>query len=158
MTSSNFNHNTAGYGGAICYGDGTLNGTLTDSTFTGNTATNDGGALLWGQGKVNLANSTFNDNKANRGGAIYFIIPGVMNNCNFANNKWINNNTKSNGIYAQTNLTINNGKGIVEIYTNHILSGISIVVLNNETYYYPPNTNINLHDKNYKKNLMKTIK
>ena len=40
-------------------------------------------------------------------------------------------------------LNINGGTGIVDINNQGTLSGISIVVLNNETYYYPPNTNIN---------------
>ena len=66
-----------------------------------------------------------------------------MVNCDFVSIKWI----KNNGIYANCNLTINGGNGIVEIFANSTLSGISIVVLNNETYYYPPNTNINLADK-----------
>ena len=62
-----------------------------------------------------------------------------MINCYFINDEWI----KSNGIYVNKTLIINGGKGIVDIYNNGTLSGISIVVLNNETYYYPPNTNIN---------------
>ena len=43
-------------------------------------------------------------------------------------------------------LNIKGGNGIVDLVTgtNGILSGTSIVVLNNETYYYPPNANINL--------------
>ena len=42
-------------------------------------------------------------------------------------------------------LNIKGGNGIVDLVTgtNGILSGTSIVVLNNETYYYPPNANIN---------------
>ena len=70
-----------------------------------------------------------------------------MINCNFNNTRWIDSKAKSNGIYTKYNLTINGGKGIVDIYNNGTLSGISIVILNNETYYYPPNTNINLADK-----------
>ena len=61
-----------------------------------------------------------------------------MTNCSF-NNKWI----KSNGIEIAEELIIKGGKGIVDIVTQGILSGASIVVLNNETYYYPPNSNIN---------------
>ena len=46
-------------------------------------------------------------------------------------------------------LNIKGGNGIVDLVTgtNGILSGTSIVVLNNETYYYPPNANINFTDK-----------
>ena len=65
---------------------------------------------------------------------------GSLVNCSFINSE----SEKLNGIYAAKNLNINCGKGIVYIFTNTTLSGISIIVLNNETYYYPPNTNINL--------------
>ena len=67
-----------------------------------------------------------------------------MINCTFSS-KWI----ESNGIRIGNSLTINGGKGIVDIKygsTANTLSGISIVVLNNETYYYPPNSNINFID------------
>ena len=62
-----------------------------------------------------------------------------MVNCSFVNSTWI----KSNGIYAEKNLTINGGKGIVSVNSQGILSGISIVVLNNQTYFCTPNENIN---------------
>ena len=67
-----------------------------------------------------------------------------MFNCSF-NDEWV----KNNGISIGNNLNINGGNGIVDIVTgsNAVLSGISIVVLNNETYYYPPNSNINLPNK-----------
>ena len=67
-------------------------------------------------------------------------ITEYVTNCNFINSK----SQTSNGIYADKDLKLNSGKGIVHLYINGTLSGISIVVLNNETYYYPPNTNINL--------------
>ncbi len=63
-----------------------------------------------------------------------------MTNCNFVNSK----SQQYNGIYADKDLNINGGNGIVHILVNGTLSGASIVILNNETYYYPPNTNINL--------------
>ena len=91
------------------------NGILIDSTFTGNTAS------IWG-------------------GAVLCQLTESMANCSFVNSK----SQQSNGIYAVSNLTINGGKGIVYTIIQGNLSGISIVVLNNETYYYPPNTNINL--------------
>ena len=68
---------------------------------------------------------------------------GHIINCTFINSKWINSNTKFNGIYSLYNLTINDGKGIVDIFTSGTLSGISIVALNNQTYFSPPNENIN---------------
>ncbi len=76
-------------------------------------------------------------------GAVLWNVIGHMVNCTFNNTNWI----KSNEIYAKKDLTINGGKGIVDIFVNSTLSGISIVVLNNETYYYPPNTNINFKEK-----------
>ena len=72
---------------------------------------------------------------------------GSLVNCSFINSE----SEKLNGIYAAKNLNINCGKGIVYIFTNTTLSGISIIVLNNETYYYPPSTNINLTNKNMHK-------
>lgn len=92
-----------------------------------------------------MKDSTFTDNTANAGGgAIHWYTLGYMINCNFINTKWTNSNSKSNGIYTIGNLNINGGKGIVDMRVGDTLSGISIVVFNNETYYYPPNTNINL--------------
>lgn len=88
-------------------------------TFTANTAENWGGAVSsWGN---------YNH-----------II-----NCNFVNSKWSNSTGKFNGIHAMNNLDINGGNGIVDILPSKNLSGISIVVLNNETQEHPPNTNIN---------------
>ena len=69
-------------------------------------------------------------------------------NCDFINARWTNSTGKSNGICAAKDLNINDGNGIVEIISQGTISGISIVVLNNETYYYPPDTNINLPNKN----------
>ena len=69
-------------------------------------------------------------------------------NCSFINNKFVNNNSKSNGILTLFNLVIGGGSGIVDLVIGGDLSGTSIVVLNNETYYYPPNANINFTNKN----------
>jgi len=75
-------------------------------------------------------------------------MAGDIIDCEFSNIKWIKSNSKSNGIFANKDLNINGGKGIIDISISGTLSGISIVVLNNETYYYPPDTNINLPNKN----------
>ena len=112
-----------------------------DSTFINNTSKSSGGAInCWGINSI-LSNSIFTNNVAPNGGAVSWYVAGAMVNCEFVNSKWI----KSNNIYAHENLEINGGKGIVDIIidTNGTLSGTSIVVLNNETYYYPPSTNIN---------------
>ena len=138
-----FTDNTVtGNGGAASWSG--PNGIVTDSIFTGNTATGVGGALdLWGN-NCTVTRSTFTGNTAiDSGGAIWWYVAGSMANCSFINCK----SQSSNGIYARQNLNINNGIGIVYVFANDVLSGTSIVVLNNETYYYPPSTNINLADK-----------
>ena len=141
-----FINNTAGnYAGAVCwYAD---NGTLTTSTFTNNNATINGGAIYWGGLNGTLSTSTFISNHVTYrgGGAINWQVTGTMINCIFNTNEW--NNNFNNGIYVNKTLNINGGKGLVNIVTQETLSGISIVVLNNETYYYPPNSNINLTKK-----------
>ena len=139
LTSSNFNKNTAiAHGGGIFWNG--VGGILVSSTFTENKANVDGAGVYWSGANANLIDSTFNSNTANRyGGAIFLRFTGSMNNCSFLNSNSVN----SNGIYANTTLNINGGNGIVNLFTQDTLSGISIVVLNNETYYYPPNTNIN---------------
>ena len=143
IIGSTFKGNTAVEGGAIFWNNGGVNGTIIDSTFTDNYATRYGGGVRWDGDYGTIIGSTFKGNTATRGGAVYWTIVGSMVNCSFINSKWINNNTRTNGIYAIKDLTINGGKGIVDIIANGTLTGISIVVLNNETYYYPPNTNIN---------------
>ena len=130
-------------GGAVDFTGGAINGKITDCSFTNNYAPW-GGGIFWNGAKGIIIDSYFKDNNADNGGAIYWNIVGSMVNCNFNNTKW----TSSNGIYAGGNLTLNNGKGIVYVFINGILSGSSILVLNNETYYYPPNTNINFINKN----------
>ena len=129
-------------GGLFWFG---ADGKVTDSTFKNNSAKQDGGGIRWSGAKGTLSSSIFNDNTARYGGAISWTIEGSMINCTFNNNKWINDNSKSNGIYIAREVNIKGGKGIVDVIINQTLSGTSIIVLNNETYYYPPNTNINFN-------------
>ena len=141
IISSNFINNSAkNAGGAILFFD--HNARLIGSTFKNNTA-NVGGAVYWANLDGIIINSIFTNNNAVNGGAIYCNAL-YMINCSFVNDKWV----KSNGIYIINNLKINGGKGIVDIFINGTLSGTSILVLNNETYYYPPNSNINFINKN----------
>ena len=149
LTTSTFINNTANSSGGIrSEGHDSI---FSDCTFTGNSAIHGyGGAAYMGTNGANniLTGCTFDNNIASSsGGAIYFSNTGSIINCSFNNKNWI----KSNGISAGGNLKIDGGKGIVDIVTSNTISGISIVVLNNETYYYPPNTNINLTKK--KKNM-----
>ena len=108
LSGNNFNGNIAGVdGGAINVG--TLTGTVSD-TFTGNTATGGNGGALNVQtftGKVSA--STFTGNKANngKGGAIYGDLSTVENST------FANNTAKDGGaIYTSknTNATITNTK------------------------------------------------
>ena len=141
LTNSIFTNNLAKtFGGAIFYGS--INATIIDSKFINNNATQNGGAIRWQGDNGILSGSTFISNNANRGGAIDWTKVGHMIDCNFINSR----SEKLNGIYADKDLNINGGSGIVYIFVNTTLSGISLVVLNNETYYYPPNSNINFND------------
>ena len=178
LTTSIF---TSNYGkwdaGGVYWGHGCDNGTLTDCSFIGNRGGNIGGGVIWNGPNGVLSGSTFinntagnhgagvrwfginarltncifiNNNCTYRGGAICWDGSGSVVNCSFVNSK----SDKSNGIYVAKDLNINGGKGIVYIVTQGTLSGISIVVLNNETYYYPPNTNINFTKKNIKQDMI----
>ncbi|WP_323737585.1 hypothetical protein PXD04_11110 (plasmid) [Methanosphaera sp. ISO3-F5] len=117
ITIINATGNTAG--GAI-YNYGTL--TVTDSTFTNNTANyNNGGAIRNHYGTLTVSNSTFNNNQAEFGGAIFDLSRDILTNissCNFINNTgyegaaidaygWVNltNNTFKENT-AKTNNTI----------------------------------------------------
>ena len=118
--------------------------------FSSNSVYDDGGGIYWHSHNGKLINSTFNDNSAHAGVSVYWDNElGSMINCNFI---------KSGDVYANSNININGGSGILEISTDHIISGISIVVLNNETYYYPPSTNINLTNKIMFKIRQKSVK
>ncbi len=147
LTGSTFNGNNATYGGGL-YWHG-ANGSLSDSSFTNNRARinggGSGGAVYWWNSGGILSDSIFAGNTAPiGGGAISLNNVNSIINCSFINNKFVNNNSKSNGILTLFNLVIGGGSGIVDLVIGGDLSGTSIVVLNNETYYYPPNANINL--------------
>ena len=118
INNCTFTSNTAPYGGAIdwrgsngtisnCtftgnkakYSSGAIdwrgsNGTISNCTFTGNTATgnlysNGGGAIYLHGKNCIIVNSSFNSNKAIRGGAIYcnsLTNSGVLVNCTFTAN------------------------------------------------------------------------
>ena len=139
------NSTNVGGGGVCCDGS---NLKLVDSTFINNNA-GAGGAIYLNGYNDTVNDSTFINNTASRygGGAIYINNIGSIIDCSFTNSK----SHLLNGIYATKDLNIDGGKGMVYVFINGTLSGISIMVLNNETYYYPPNTNINLPNKKEKK-------
>ena len=142
LTGCYFTGNSAHISGGAVYWDSS-DGVLTDSTFTDNLASNLGGAVYWNRSKGIIKNSTFKDNTANYGGAVCWSAAGSMVNCTFANVKWV----KSNGIYAQNDLSIEGGNGIVDVFATNTISGITITVLDNETYYLSPNQNIKVTGK-----------
>jgi len=94
---------TANNGGAIYNNGGTV--TLTDCTFSSNTATNNGGAIYNNNGTVTISNCTFSSNTASGtdaydgGGAIYngngsgagTGTVNVSNTCSFTGNTATNN-------------------------------------------------------------------
>jgi CSLREA domain-containing protein len=68
VTNSTFSNNSAANGGGI-FNAGTL--IVTDSTFSGNSATSDGGGITNGSNSTaTVTNSTFSGNSANAGGGI----------------------------------------------------------------------------------------
>lgn len=141
LTDSSFKSNAASIGGAVYWTAD--NGSLVNSIFTDNAAAVFGGGIYWDSVNGKIADSTFTSNNANMGGAAYFYSASSMNNCTFANSKWV----KSNGIYAQKDLCIDGGNGIVDIVILGTLSDSSTTVLNNKTVYLSPNQNINLTGK-----------
>ena len=87
MSNSVFSSNTASDGGGL-FNSGTL--MVTDSTFTNNSATYDGGGGggIWNQGTATVNNSTFTDNIApnGSGGGIAGVGTLTVNDSNFTNN------------------------------------------------------------------------
>ncbi len=68
VTNSTFSGNSADYGGGIDNNGGTL--TVTGSTFSNNSATSEGGGIFNNGGTLTVTNSTFSQNSANYGGGI----------------------------------------------------------------------------------------
>jgi predicted outer membrane repeat protein len=86
VTNSTFSGNTASQSGGAIYGLGTV----TNSTFSNNTAfgTGGGGAIEGGGGILTVTNSTFSNNMASngRGGAIDGYRTAVVTNSTFSSN------------------------------------------------------------------------
>jgi predicted outer membrane repeat protein len=70
--------NTGTDGGAILFANPGAEGTVKDSAFLNNHATNEGGAFWGNSANVTILNSTFTGNTAPLGGAIYFEGAGTM--------------------------------------------------------------------------------
>lgn len=105
-------NNSTGYGGAI---DVTTGGTgnvifnLDNATFNGNYSEfSDGGAIAYEKGNItsNIINSTFTNNTANNGGAIYNGIKNLtISNTIFDGNK-TNDGGKGGAIYNAGNISL----------------------------------------------------
>jgi CSLREA domain-containing protein len=89
INSCTFTNNSAGGAAAIASGNpgvGTPDSlTITSSSFSGNTASNVGGAVGGGD-MLNISNSTFNNNQANWGGALGLGLNSTLNGVTFTNN------------------------------------------------------------------------
>ena len=117
VTGSSFTYNIAGdttsYGGGAIFADsGTLN--VADSTFTGNNANYNGGAIYVGNNTV-VTGSTFTGNTAlNNGGAIYNT---GTTSCTVNNNILNSNSARNNGgaIDNQGPLNVNGN-----MFTNNV--------------------------------------
>ena len=95
IQNSRFVSNNATQGGAMflqhCAHGEDMDISITDSYFENNTAVNDGGAINWYNGKnVNIDNSVFVENTANRGGALFVSgTDGGVKLSNFTSNEAI---------------------------------------------------------------------
>ena len=109
-----FIDNTADYsGGAIYVGEGSTNCTVFNSTFTGNNVTNPagghGGAIEWYADTGKILNSTFINNNAYTGGAVY--VGSNSGHINITNSGFLRNNAITLGgaiDLAASSVAVNN--------------------------------------------------
>lgn len=106
-------NNSTGYGGAIDVttgGTGKVTINLDHATFNSNESSkSDGGAIAYEKGNItsNISNSTFTNNTANNGGAIYNGIKNLtISNTKFDGNK-TNDGGKGGAIYNAGNISLN---------------------------------------------------
>ena len=114
VTNSVFSGNSGGSGAAILAAD-EVDGipraiSITGSTFYNNEADFDGGAVF-GYGSVQISNSTFVDNTANAGGAVYVTsMPGSgalnVTNSTFKNNVVSGDDAEGGALFAESGQVI----------------------------------------------------
>ncbi len=118
QNGSSFTNNKADYGGAIYHGGTSKTLNISNSSFSGNTATSSGGAInntgilsvtdsvfeknhgiynggaIITTGKTEIIRTTFNGNKASEGGAIH--VGGNNGNLSISDSNFFNNETSIN--------------------------------------------------------------
>ncbi len=130
ITSSTFTNNTSEHlGGVITQlHESTL--TVKSSTFSKNTAAYDGGCIYSIQSNTTISSSTFTQNKARTGGALYLAnnildISQTIKNSVFTNNQAT---SKADAIYSNYNITITNNA--------FVSTSKNSWVIINPNYYY----------------------
>ena len=104
VSNSSFTGGSATNGGAI-YSSTTGTLRITNSTFEGNSATAQGGAVWSGSADSKITNSLFVGNRADSGGATYVSAPST-----FINNTFTQNSARTNGgaIVGAARLSVTN--------------------------------------------------
>jgi CSLREA domain-containing protein len=106
VTDSTFSANSvSGDGGAINNYGGNAALAVTDSTFSGNSATGSGGAISGYYGTITVTDSTFSNNFANSGGG---AISGYYTTLTVADSAFTENSAIGGGAIASDALTITN--------------------------------------------------
>ncbi len=145
ISESRLVNNNATNGGAVSIDyplDDGINAKITGSYFENNTASDDGGAIYWNRGKtVTVDKSTFVDNTATRGGALFANEEsGTVKNSNFTSNEailggaaYLNSNdvTVTDTDFTE-NIAIQGGAVYIGDKNNNIVN--SNFINNNATY------------------------
>ena len=137
VTNSTFSANSApgGYGGGL-YNDGRV--TLTNSTFSGNSANSGGG--IDNYGRVTLTSSTFSGNSANHGGGgIENYGTVTVNNSIVANSSGGDCSNASGTVTAHHSL-IENGSCITGGINGNLTGDPSLGTLTGSPAYFPLNS------------------
>ena len=133
ITNSTFSGNSAsGYGGGVLNDDSTL--TVTNSTFSGNSAYLGGG--VDNEGTLTMMNSTFSGNSATYGGGIFNDGTATITNSTFFGNSAISH---GGGVFNWDTLTIANSAfsgnsatygGGIDNYSNTVVTLKNTIVAN----------------------------